>query len=226
MPAWLVPAAIAAGSALLGASGQAKANKDNIALARERMTFEDQQAARQMAFQKEMSSTAAQRSVADYKAAGLNPALAYGTTASSPSGASGSGASAEVRSVAEAGLSSGRQSAALLQSMSIAKQQANADLAVKQAQVAELGARAATSIEQGYLLHADRRLKLQQFAFLDAKQPADVRRAFAEALLAEYSTPAARADAAFSTRLGEWRPAMGLIGNSAGSLSRLIPRFR
>lgn len=226
MPAWLLPAALSVGAGLLGASGQAKANKSNERMARERMAFEDKQAARQMDFQREMSSTAAQRSVADFKAAGLNPALAYGTTATTPSGASGSGAQSVAENVAEAGLSSARQTASVRQALEIAKLQSAADLELKKAQTLESGARAATTLQQGDLYHGQLQNILQQTSFMRARQPADVRKAFADALLSEYSVPSASNTADLARRLGIWQPAIGTLFSGSRSINELLRIIR
>lgn len=99
--------AVTGGLSLLGG---VLANRETDKRLERSMAFSAEQAQQQMAFQERMSSTAYRRAMADMKAAGLNPMLAYSKGgASAPSGAAGTGASSPAMDVLTPAVSSALQ---------------------------------------------------------------------------------------------------------------------
>lgn len=97
---------------MISSAGAASQNASSLQMAREQMQFSAQQAQRQMDFQERMSNTQYQRAMADMKAAGLNPVLAYQQGgAGTPSGAAGASAGASFENAMQ-GLGHGVTSAA------------------------------------------------------------------------------------------------------------------
>ena len=90
----ILGAGIGAASSLIGGSAQ---NAANAQLAANQMNFQAEQTQAQMDFQERMRRTQYQTAVADLKAAGLNPMLAYTQGgAGTPAGASAAGATAQM----------------------------------------------------------------------------------------------------------------------------------
>lgn len=153
-------AAAAAAMGVLAVGGQIWTNRQNKDMTREQMTFQER-----------MSNTSAQRSVADYRAAGLNPALAYERGASSPGGATATMGDP---------IAQGINSAQRHREMQRAFQLQKADLDLKAAQYQNIATDTANKREEGNLL-------TQAWRFNEKVQPSDVRARTATALLQELS---------------------------------------
>lgn len=203
MPAWLLPAIGAA----LSVGGSVATNRSN---AREAEKNRD--------FQERMSSTAAQRSVKDYEAAGLNPALAYERTASTPGGAS-----AVLGDPVEKGIATARDAARLRQEMELARANSAADIELKKSQALAVRQQGQQAVEQQALTAAQTRREMQQLLFAQSLFPSQSRQAAADALMKEYLLPGARNQSRWDEKTGILRPIARDIFSGVKGLS---PFFR
>lgn len=173
---------------------------------------------RAMRFSERMSSTQAQRSVADYLAAGLNPALAYDRTAASPSGVV-----AGVSDVAEKGVASALAAKRMKAEIELLEQQAFKASAEGQSAAVDATLKS-TSVtgEPSYrdVVIGGRRDQLREYSAKAALQPHELSLAATKALLERLLVPGARAQADLDRALGIYGPILKSV--PAGPLAALL----
>lgn len=200
---WLLPAATILGDLAgtwLAGQGQRTANERNIGLAREQMHFQREMAHSAQAFSERMSNTAAQRSAEDYRRAGLNPALAYGQSASSPQGVMAGGSQARVENVTASAYGV-RQ---LQQAMDIAK----ADFALRKRTTDATVSKTA----------AETKAINQSVDFEQANQPARLRLLEAQSLLQQLGLTGAENEA----ELEQWIQKNTKEGRASGGTKNIM----
>lgn len=181
---------------------QHSANKTNVRMAQDQMNFQER-----------MSNTAAQRSTADFKAANLNPALAYGTTASTPGGAMG-----RVEPVARGTASTAMSY--LANKAQIAQTLANTENVRLQSEGQKTDN--ANKALQGDILTWQARNAQREFGrdFKGQSFPSQLAAAQYAAQLAQYGLAGARAQSNFyNSPLGKYAPAVSFGLGSAGQLA-------
>lgn len=196
------------GMGLLSFGGSIFANRSN---AREAQKNRD--------FQRDMSSTSAQRAVADYKAAGLNPALAYERGAPMASGGQ-----AVLGDPIATGVSSAREAASLKQRLQIERQQAEADIELKKSQALAVRQQGQQAVEQQALTAAQTRREMQQLLFQQALFPSQQRQQMADALLKEYLLPGAKYQSRWDEKAGIFKPILTDLFTGVRGISPLMRR--
>lgn len=196
---------------LMGSSAQKKANKTNLELQQ-----------RQLSWQEKMANSEWQRGIADMKAAGMNPMLAFsqgGASTPNVSAATAQPVDALARSVSSAG-----EKAA--QTIALQQQQANTKLILEQARKAgsEADVAAVTAANAANRQHYEieeikKRIEgiISSFHLSDEQRrqihellPFLTRSAKAEASISELGIPSAQAEA-------DWWKKMQDVGGSSGA---------
>lgn len=189
------------------------------------------EAERNREFQERMSDTQVQRSVADYTKAGLNPALAYDRSASSPGGAQ-----ATIGNPIANGVSSALQYASTkmaietqriqnLKTAAEAKEaSARADVAreVVQANLALTHGQAEAATASGNLSEIQKRKIIQDITFGQQNQPYDLRVKAATATANELGLPELRNKAATQNFINKYLT-QGI--SSANQVSKFLENY-
>lgn len=203
MPLWATLAPLIAAG--IGAIGQHQTNKG----AR-------REAQRTMDFQERMSSTAAQRSVEDYRKAGLNPALAYDRSASSPGGTT-----APVGDV----VASARAARQMEQQMRIEKDKSVQEIGLLHEQRGATKAANAQATASAEHSAWNARLAEQAFKFNNILQPFQRRQQAAQAAVLEADIPGAENNADWNRFVKDISEGKASIKDLNNIAKRLIPRL-
>lgn len=189
------------------------------------------EARRNREFQAQQSGSAAQRSVADFRAAGLNPALAYGTTASTPAGSTST-----QQDAVTSGIASARDASQAKQAMELARrEQDNRDRATA-ADVQLKGAQMDAAHQQASLTEQQKQAATRENMIGNAILPNTMQGRLAEILIQQhladksksdatirrFEIPEARNKAAIQNVLGTWGAALPFISGSAGAANSIV----